>query len=219
MECHNVTLLKTFRKRCNRVVEIRNNDNSIISRTKNKLIIGSPLMALDKLDFVAKKVETISISQRKLASECYKKECDENGGMLVLPDKDVSEIFSEDVEALSDKYFDDKKVSKNDLSRLVFKECCMNMRKTIDDPKKKNGIRYSPLLLRHATVLRNKLKDDKYSFLAKTFGYPSTTTLNRYSSSSWKDENGLCHKVLDVKRSDLEKSNKCLDRLDSRRTG
>ena len=56
--------LKTFRKRCNRAVEIRNNDNSIISRTKNKLIIGSPLMALDKLDFVAKKVETISISQR-----------------------------------------------------------------------------------------------------------------------------------------------------------
>ena len=139
--------------------------------------------------------------------------------MLVLLDKDISEIFSEDVEAIFDKYFDDKKVSKNDLSRLIFKECCMNMRKTIDDPKKKNGIRYSPLLLRHATVLRNKLKDDKYSFLAKTFGYPSTTTLNRYSSSSWKDENGLCNKVLDVKRSDFEQSNKCLDRLDFERTG
>ena len=38
------------------------------------------------------------------------------------------------------------------------------MRKTINDPKKKNGIRHSPLLLRHATILRNKLKDDKHSF-------------------------------------------------------
>ena len=31
VECRNVTLLKTFRKRCNRAVEIRNNDNAIIS--------------------------------------------------------------------------------------------------------------------------------------------------------------------------------------------
>ena len=113
-----------------------------------------------------------------MAKQCYKNKCDENGGLLVLPDKDLSEIFSEDIEALSNKHFDDKKVSKNDLSRLMFEECCMNMRKTIDDPKKKNGIRYSPMLLRHATVLRNTLKEDKYSFLAKQFGYPSATTLN-----------------------------------------
>ena len=62
-------------------------------------------MALDKLDFVAKKVETISISQRKLANECYKKECEDNGGLLDLPEKDVSEMFSEDVEASSEKSF------------------------------------------------------------------------------------------------------------------
>ena len=31
VECRNVTLLKAFRKRCNRAVEIRNNDNAIIS--------------------------------------------------------------------------------------------------------------------------------------------------------------------------------------------
>ena len=55
--------------------------------------------------------------------------------------------------------------------------------------------------------------------MAKTFGYPSTAILNRYSNLSWKDANGLCHKLLDIKRSDLEKSNKCLDRLDFRMTG
>ena len=48
-----------------------------------------------------------------------------------------SKIFNEDVEASSEKYFDDKKVSKNDLSRLMFKECCQNMRKTSGDPSKK----------------------------------------------------------------------------------
>ena len=57
VECRNVTFLKTFRKRCSRAVEIRNNDNAVISRTKNKLIVRSPLMALDKLDFVTKKLK------------------------------------------------------------------------------------------------------------------------------------------------------------------
>ena len=73
MEWRDVTLLITYRKRYNRAIEIRNNDNAIFNWTKNKLRVGSPLMVLDKLDFVAKKVETISIPQRKLANECYKK--------------------------------------------------------------------------------------------------------------------------------------------------
>ena len=81
-------------------------------------------------------MKTISISQRKLANECYKKECKDNGGLLDLPDKDISIFFSEDVEASSEKYFDDKKVSKSDLSRLIFKECCQNMRKILGDPSK-----------------------------------------------------------------------------------
>ena len=47
------------------------------------------------------------------------------------------------------------------------------MKKTINGPKEKYGILYSPLMLRHATVLRNKLNDHKYDFLSQTFGYPS----------------------------------------------
>ena len=137
MECRNVSILKTLKKRCNRAVEIRNNDNAIISRTINKLIVGSPLMVLDKLDFVAKKLETFFILQRQLAKQFYNKECEENGGLLVLSDKDMSEFFSEDIEASSKKYFDDKKVLKNDFSRLIFKECCQNVRKTLGDSSKK----------------------------------------------------------------------------------
>ena len=127
LKCLDPETIKSLRRRCVRAVELRMNENAISGRIKNQLIVGSPLLAQDKLDFVAKKIETISISQKKLAKQCYKNECDENGGLLVLPDKDVSEIFSEDVEALSDKYFDDKKVSKNDLSRLIFQKYCKNM--------------------------------------------------------------------------------------------
>ena len=54
VECRNVTFLKNVLKFVYRAVEIRNNDNAIISRTKNKLIVGSPPMALDKLNFVLK---------------------------------------------------------------------------------------------------------------------------------------------------------------------
>jgi len=137
LKCLDPETIKSLRRRCVRAVELRMNENAISGRIKNQLIVGSPLLAQDKLDFVAKKVETISISQKKLAKQCYKKECEDNGGLLDLPDKDVSEIFSEDVEASSEKYFDDKKVSKSDLARLIFKECCQNMRKTLGDPSKK----------------------------------------------------------------------------------
>ena len=80
-------------------------------------------------------------------------------------------------------------------------------------------MRYSPLLLRHANVLRNKLKNDKYTFLAQTFGYLSTTQLNNYSNSSWKDVDSLCHETLDRNRGDFKNNNKSSDRLDFRRTG
>ena len=73
-------------------------------------------------------------------------------------------------------------------------------------------------MLRHATVLRNKLKDHKYDFLSQTFGYPSKTSLNRISNSSWKYPDGLCHKILERKRWELEKNNKDLERIDFRRT-
>ena len=75
------------------------------------------------------------------------------------------------------------------------------------------------LLLRHATVLRNKLKDDKYTFLAQTFGYPSTTQLNNYSSSSWKEEDGPCNDILERKRCEFENNNNFLDKLNFRRMG
>ena len=88
-------------KICIRAVEIRTNDNTVRGHIKNQLIVGSPLLAEDKLDFVAKKVETISISQRQLAKQFYKKECEDNGRLLVLPDKDISEIVIEDVDASS----------------------------------------------------------------------------------------------------------------------
>ena len=129
MNCLDSDLIKSLRRRCVRAIELRMNDNAISGCIKNQLIVGSLVLAQEKLDFVAKKIETISISQKKLTKQYYKNECNENGGLLVLPDKDVSESFSEDNEDLSDKCFDDKKVSENDLSRLISQECCKNMRK------------------------------------------------------------------------------------------
>ena len=66
-KCVDSDLILNLRKRYIRAVEIRTNENTVRGHVKNQLIVGSPLMVLDKLDFVAKKVETISISQRKLA--------------------------------------------------------------------------------------------------------------------------------------------------------
>ena len=101
------------------------------------------------------------------------------------------------------------------MSRLIFKECCQNIRKTLGDQSKK-GLRYSLLSFRHATFLRNKLKDDKYTFLAQIFGYPSTTQLKNYISSIWKDSDGPCNEILERKRCEFENNNKSLDKLDFR---
>ena len=88
--------------------------------------------------------------------------------------------------------------------------------KKINCPNRKKGIRYHPLLLRYATVLKIKLKGNTYYFLAQKFGYSSTVSLNRYNSLNWKDGDGVCHKILESKRYDLKKSNKSLGRLYSR---
>ena len=54
--------------------------------------------------------------------------------------------------------------------------------------------------------------------MAQTFGYPSTTQLKNYSSSSWKDADSPCHEILERKRCEFEYNNKSLVRLDFRRT-
>ena len=78
-------------------------------------------------------------------------------------------------------------------------------------------MRYSPLLLRHATILRNNLNDDKYTCLVQAFGYLSTTQLNTYINSSLKEADDLCHETLDRKRYEFENNNKSLDKLCFRR--
>ena len=68
MNCLDSALILSLRKRCIRVVEIRTNDNTVRGHIKNQWIVGSHLLVQDKVDFMAKKAETISISQRKLAN-------------------------------------------------------------------------------------------------------------------------------------------------------
>ena len=58
MKCLDSEIIKSLRRRCVRAVELRMNDNAISGRIKNQLIVGSPLLAQDKLDFVAKKIES-----------------------------------------------------------------------------------------------------------------------------------------------------------------
>ena len=54
LKCLDPETIKSLRRRCVRAVELRMNDNAISGRTKNQLIVGSPLLAQDKLEFVAK---------------------------------------------------------------------------------------------------------------------------------------------------------------------
>ena len=45
MNCLDSDLIKSLRRRCVRAVELRMNNNAISGRIKNKLIVGSPLLA------------------------------------------------------------------------------------------------------------------------------------------------------------------------------
>ena len=64
MNCLGTYLISSLRKRCIRAIDIRTNENTVRGHIENHLIVESPILAKDKLNFVAKKVEIIFISQR-----------------------------------------------------------------------------------------------------------------------------------------------------------
>ena len=98
-------------------------------------------MALDKPDFVAKKVDHHFNFTKAIGKIVVQEKMRREWWLTCSSIQKKSKIFNEDVEASSEKYFDDKKVSKNGLSRLIIKECCQNMRKTLGDSSKKKGLR------------------------------------------------------------------------------
>ena len=64
MNCPGTYLILSLRKRYIRAVDIRTNNNTVRGHIDNHLIVESPILAQDKLNFVANKVEIIFISQR-----------------------------------------------------------------------------------------------------------------------------------------------------------
>jgi hypothetical protein len=52
----------------------------------------------------------------------------EQKGVIRLPDKQATELFNEKTEQSAIAYFDSKRVSMNDISRLLFMESLKNTR-------------------------------------------------------------------------------------------
>ena len=88
------------------------------------------------------------------------------------------------------------------------------MRKITKNPESKFGIRHSPEMLRYASFLRNKLKDDAYTFNSKMLGLPAIGTINSYASKGASEPDGIVYSTLEQKRREFESKNKNLSRLD-----
>ena len=103
-------------------------------------------------------------------------------------------LFPATLEADGAKWFDKNNISHDHIGRHIFEESCRNVR--IGRVSGAKCRRYSPLFIRLAIKLRDKLKNGFYSFLAKALGWPTSRTMSEYDSLGGNQTDGLVFESL-----------------------
>ena len=81
------------------------------------------------------------------------------------------------------------------MMRYLWAESCENAR--INKFVHKSAVRYSPLFIRMCVMVRNKVKNGMYDFLAKTFHWPSSRTVSEYDFVGGQNLDGAMYDVLE----------------------
>ena len=113
---------------------------------------------------------------------------------------EYNEVFNEEQDKEFNTYRNCTKVSKNELCRILWKQ---SMEATIDANRKgKTHVRYNPLMIRFAIILRQKLKGPLYKTLSDVFNLPSPRTLNRYDTKDSSSPDGIMYETIRSMRDD-----------------
>ena len=104
-------------------------------------------------------------------------------------------FFRQTLRNLEKRFFNEEKVSQDNMMRYFWTESCENAR--INKFVHKSAVRYSPLFIRMCVMVRNKVKNGMYDFLAKTFHWPSSRTVSEYDFVGGQNLDGAMYDVLE----------------------
>ena len=85
-------------------------------------------------------------------------------------------------------------VDEKEIFDVLFREC-FEVHKRIKLQGNAKGHKYSPLLIRFAIMLRNKVSQSNYDFFRQVFGLPTNATLCEYRSADTTAEDGVMHET------------------------
>jgi hypothetical protein len=121
-----------------------------LNNQTNNSVLNSPPLVSKKLDANAK-------TMKKLCSHLFHLEAQHQRKKgVTLPDNLGNELFDENTEYLAVEYFDTKKVSMDDVSRLLFMESLKNAHTA--EKSRSRRVCHSPLMTRFCVGINHKLK-------------------------------------------------------------
>jgi len=85
-------------------------------------------------------------------------------------------------------------VSEREIFDILFTEC-LAVRERMKRQGHAKGHSYSPLLIRFAIMLRNKVSQSNYEFFRQVFGLPTNSTLCEYRNADTTAEDGIMHET------------------------
>eukprot|EP00978_Attheya_sp_CCMP212_P047092 scaffold421221_cov91-Attheya_sp.AAC.2 len=205
--------IKKLRRKCQWAVEIRAKERIDLRTRENILEISPSLYKKVKGVLMEDRQKT---QKREHARNILKELLEERrGGDAYSINADL--LFNSQAIDLADQYFDDENIPQDHIVRYLFAESCRASAQARKSGS--NNVRYSPIMIRFAISLFNKLKKDKYEFLRKVFNLPSSRRLNDYMSPGGNAPSGIVFDLLEQQRTLFEGNNKDLERLDWRRHG
>ena len=92
------------------------------------------------------------------------------------------------------KFQQEVEVTERQMMDLLFQEC-LKVKQRMRQKGNAKGNIYTPLMIRFAIMLRNKLSQSYYDFIRQVFGLPTNATLCEYRNADTTAEDGLMHET------------------------
>ena len=187
------TIRKPLRRLCRSRYE--QNSKSINKNTKTTLLeLASPSKLTEKIDMVVDDLRSVRKSNRYLKS-CLEEKRVKHG--IVMKTEQSCVLFDEDAEVEAMKVIGsngDLKAGKRLLARLLWNQLVIATR----DAKSKGSkqVRYHPVMIRFAMMIRSKMNRGSYDFLASVFNLPSSRTVSKYDSVDGSSKDGVLYEVV-----------------------
>ena len=197
--CDNIK--KGLRRLCRLRYEYDN--RTLHKNTKTSILMkASPSKTQKKIEMVVDNLRSVQKCNHYLNSRLEDQR--KKDGVSIGIDK-CSELFDESAEVEAKQILDSREeisANKDLLSRLLWNQ---SVQATIDAKMKgSKQVRYHPIMLRFAMMIKGKLNSGMYQFVSKVFNLPSIRTIRHYDSVDGSSPDGIQFNVVRLMRSRLK---------------